>query len=339
MLDVKLYNKSLKAYSFIDLFSGLGGFHLALKSFGAKCVYASDVNVKVNKVYETNHGLKPEGDITLTHVNRIPKHDIVTAGFPCQAFSIAGKKLGFEETRGTLFFDVARIIKHHQPKVAILENVKNFAQHDDGKTLKTILNTLDEIGYNVYCKVLNSADFHVPQSRERIYIIAVHKSINKSFTIPDYAKDSSGNRLGYINVNDILSADKRLVKKLTINSEVHKINYKPADSKKLNKPLRVGDIDGRGGSQGYRLYSPYGVGNTLTASGGGLGSNKGGPYYFHESNIARVLSVKECSKLMGFPETFNIAENVKESYRQLGNSVVVNVVQEIVKELIVQKII
>lgn len=339
MLDVTTYAKSLEGYRFIDLFSGLGGFHLALKSFGAECVYASDVNVKVNKIYEENHGLKPEGDISLISEKSIPKHDIVTAGFPCQAFSIAGKKLGFEETRGTLFFDVARIIKHHKPKVAILENVKNFASHDGGKTLKTILNTLDEIGYNVYYKVLNSADFHVPQARERIYIVAVHKNIKQKFVIPEYAKNISGDRLDYVSVKNILSADKELVKKITINTDVHKINYRPSGAKKPNKPLRVGDIDGKGNSQGYRLYSPDSVGNTLTADGGGLGSNKGGPYYFDSTGTARVLSVKECSQLMGLPASFNIPENVKESYRQLGNSVVVNVVQEIVKELIVQKLI
>lgn len=339
MLDVKPYDNYLEGYRFIDLFSGIGGFHLALKSFGAECVYASDINIKVNKIYETNHGIKPKGDITLAPVDSIPEHDIVTAGFPCQAFSIAGKKLGFEETRGTLFFDVARIIKHHKPKIAILENVKNFAKHDNGKTLKVILNALDEIGYDTYYKVLNSADFHVPQARERIYIVAVRKNIKKEFIFPEYAKDASGNHLGYVCVNDIISADKELIKKISIDNKIHQIHYKPTALKNLNKPLRVGDIDGKGNSQGYRLYSPDSVGNTLTADGGGLGSNKGGPYYFSETKTTRVLSVKECCKLMGLPESFNIPENMKESYRQLGNSVVVNVVQEIVKELIVQKII
>ena len=341
MFEISEYDKNLKGYKFIDLFSGIGGFHQALSSFGAKCVYASDINSKANKTYEHNYGLKPDGDITQVDVKDIPKHDILTAGFPCQAFSIAGKKLGFEETRGTLFFDVARILKHHQPKVAILENVKNFASHDSGKTLQTILKTLDEIGYNVYFKVLNSADFGVAQARERIYIVAVNKNVKAVFDIPEYAKNISGERLGYIKIKDVVSASGKEILSLSIDSNKHKLNYNPKSNRSINpkRPVRVGDIDGLGNSQGYRLYSPEGIGNTLTANGGGLGSNKGGPYYFEKEKIARTLSVRECLTLMGFPNSFNPTESLKESYRQAGNSVVVNVIQEIVKELIKQKIL
>ena len=340
MLNVESFKNSLKDYKFVDLFSGIGGFHQALSSFGAKGVYASDINVQANKVYEHNYGLKPNGDITLVDAKDIPKHDIITAGFPCQAFSIAGKKLGFEETRGTLFFDVARIIKHHQPKVAILENVKNFAKHDEGKTLTTILNTLEELGYDVSYNVLNSANFGVPQARERIYIVAVRKDLGKVFKMPSYAKDVNGNQLEYVKIKDIISASVDEVNSLKINDKLHKLQYKPSKmTGNPIRPVRVGEIDGRGNGQGYRLYSPEGVGNTLTANGGGLGSNKGGPYYFADQKIARVLSIRECLSLMGFPESFEPLSGMKESYRQAGNSVVVNVLQEIVKELIVQKVL
>lgn len=340
MLNVESYKTSLKGYKFVDLFSGIGGFHQALTSFGAECVFASDINTQANKTYEHNYGVKPHGDITTIEAKDIPKHDVLTAGFPCQAFSIAGKKLGFEETRGTLFFDVARIIKHHKPKVAILENVKNFANHDEGKTLKTILNTLDEIGYDVKYKVLNSANFGVAQARERIYIVAVRKDIGLNFVMPTYAKDGNGNQLEYVKIKDIVSASNEEIVKLKINDKAHKLQYKPAkESNSPVRPIRVGEIDGRGNGQGYRLYSPEGVGNTLTANGGGLGSNKGGPYYFNDQKIARVLSVRECLTLMGFPETFEPTSGMKENYRQAGNSVVVNVLQEIVKELIGQKIL
>ena len=134
--------QSLKDYTFIDLFAGIGGFHLALSSFGAKCIFASEWDKDAQKVYEYNFKLKPHGDITQIDPSAIPKHDILCAGFPCQAFSISGKQKGFEDSRGTLFFDVARITKEHKPKIILLENVKNFATHDKGNTSKSYIKNL-----------------------------------------------------------------------------------------------------------------------------------------------------------------------------------------------------
>lgn len=333
---------SLAEYKFIDLFSGIGGFHQAVASFGAQCVFASDINIQACVTYEANHGLKPNGDITQIDEKNVPKHDILTAGFPCQAFSIAGKKKGFEEIRGTLFFDVARIMKHHEPKVAILENVKNFASHDEGKTLKIILKTLDDIGYSAVYKVLNSAYFGAPQARERIYIIAVKKSLNlQDFIIPEFAKDANGMQVTPSTVEDILSATPEEIEKLKVKVPLHTLQIRDLSKlpERTFKPVRAGEIDNKGQSQGYRLYSPKSVGNTLTTSGGGIGSNKGGPYYFEKENYARKLSKKECLALMGFPSTFKPHIRDNESYRQSGNAVVVDVIQEIVKELILQKII
>jgi DNA (cytosine-5)-methyltransferase 1 len=145
----------LENYKFIDLFAGIGGFHLALSSYGAKCVFASEWDKYASNTYHKNFGIKPDGDITKIEVEDIPPHDILCGGFPCQAFSISGKQKGFEDTRGTLFFDIARIVQQHQPKVLFLENVKNLLKHDSGNTLKTITKILKELNYSVFYQVLN----------------------------------------------------------------------------------------------------------------------------------------------------------------------------------------
>ena len=156
-------NKSLEGMSFIDLFAGLGGFRISLESLGAHCVYSNEWDKYAQEVYYNNFGDVPEGDITLVDENTIPDHDILCAGFPCQAFSISGKQRGFEDSRGTLFFDVARIVKCKKPKIVFMENVKNFASHDAGQTLEVVENTMKELGYSFSYKVLNAVDFGVPQ--------------------------------------------------------------------------------------------------------------------------------------------------------------------------------
>ena len=161
---------------FIDLFCGIGGFHLAMRGIKSKCVFASEWDKNCQDVYEKNFKIKPHGDITKIDEKNIPEHDLLFAGFPCQAFSISGKRLGFEDARGTLFFDVARIIKFHNPKVIFLENVKNFLRHDNGKTMQVVKSILEELNYNVFFSLLNASNYEVPQSRERIYIVAFKKT-------------------------------------------------------------------------------------------------------------------------------------------------------------------
>ena len=168
---ITVEKKLLTGYTFIDLFAGLGGFRIALESLGAKCVYSNEWDEPVQKVYADNFGDIPEGDITKVDENTIPDHDILCAGFPCQAFSISGKQRGFEDSRGTLFFDVARIVKAKRPKIVFMENVKNFATHDGGRTLAVVQATMEELGYTFYHKVLNAVNYGVPQKRERIYMV------------------------------------------------------------------------------------------------------------------------------------------------------------------------
>lgn len=182
---IKIENKILNGLTFIDLFAGLGGFRLSLESLGAKCIYSNEWNKAVQKVYAENFGELPEGDITKVNEKDIPDHDILCAGFPCQAFSVSGKQKGFEDSRGTLFFDIARIIKAKKPKIIFMENVKNFVVHDDGRTLNIVKRIIDDLGYTFYEKVLNATDFGIPQRRERVYMVCFRKDLNiKSFSYP-----------------------------------------------------------------------------------------------------------------------------------------------------------
>ena len=200
---IEVDNKALKGYKFIDLFCGIGGFHLALSSFGAKCVFASDIDKEAKEVYKKNFDLEPADDITKIKSTKIPPHDIICAGFPCQPFSISGDQEGFDDKkgRGKLFFDIIRIARRHKPKIILLENVKNFEKHDNGKTLERVKKELDKIGYYVFYKVLCSSDYGVPQARKRIYIVAFKKSLKiKNFEFPKC--DGDYNVLGDILLED-----------------------------------------------------------------------------------------------------------------------------------------
>ena len=172
------YQNKLSNINFIDLFSGIGGFRLALSSFGAKCVFSIDNDKHASKIYDNNFNSSSFGDITEIDEKEIPPHDILCAGFPCQAFSISGKQLGFNDTRGTLFFDILRIVNYHKPKIIFLENVNNLKRHDNGNTYKTIRNLLNKEGYNIYSEILNASKFGIPQSRKRIYIVCIRKDID-----------------------------------------------------------------------------------------------------------------------------------------------------------------
>ena len=170
MISINEKDKTkIKGLKYIDLFCGIGGFRYALDSFDAECVFSSEIDEKASKVYQKNFCDMPQGDIRAIKECGILPHDILCAGFPCQAFSISGKQRGFEDDRGTLFFEIVRIASYHKPKLLLLENVANFARHDNGRTLKIVLETLKKIGYDVYYKILNASDYSVPQKRERIY--------------------------------------------------------------------------------------------------------------------------------------------------------------------------
>ena len=317
---IKITSNKLKSYRFIDLFAGLGGFRLALESFGAECVYSSEWDKAAQEVYKKNFGEIPDGDITKVDENTIPPHDIICAGFPCQAFSISGKQKGFEDSRGTLFFDVARIARRHKPKIIFLENVKNFASHDNGNTLRVVKNTLEELGYDVNYKVLNSVDYGMPQKRERIYIVCFRKDLNvRNFEFP---KPFELVR----HVEDFLEKDCVVI---PFDEKKYKIQFSDKeDNVYANKMIRLGIVNK--GGQGERVYSAKGIAATLSAYGGGVFAKTGG-YWINGK--ARRLSPRECARLMGYPDSYLMADNKNEAYKQVGNSVVVDVLQYIVEEI------
>ena len=318
---IKIEKQTLKNYTFIDLFAGLGGFRLALESLGAMCIYSSEWDKFAQEVYCENFGEIPDSDITKVDENQIPKHDILCAGFPCQAFSISGKQRGFEDSRGTLFFDVARIVKAKKPKVVFMENVKNFATHDKGKTLSVVKSTMTELGYTFNYKVLNATDYGIPQKRERIYMVCFRNDLNiNEFSFP---KTFSLQK----HVEDFLLYDEKLISSLYVYRPDIYYNNK-IDNKTSNRPIRLGIVNK--GGQGERIYSTKGIAVTLSANGGGIFAKTGG---YLVNGIPRKLHPRECARLMGFPDSYKMSKNKNQAYKQFGNSVVVDVLQYIAIEI------
>lgn len=303
-------------YKMIDLFAGIGGTRLGFHQTGrVASVFSSEIDKFAAKTYKANFGDTPHGDITNISEKDIPNHDILVGGFPCQAFSQAGKKLGFDDTRGTLFFEIARILKYKNPKAFLLENVRNLLSHDNGKTFTVIKNTLIELGYEVYPLLYKAKDFGVPQNRERIYIIGFNKKKVPNYTdfkapIPPKTKT----RLGDILENNV--DDKYTISDLLWSGH----QKRKVENKKAGKGF------------GYSLFnnnSPYA--NTLSAR-----------YYKDGSEILieqknknpRKLTPREAARLQGFPDEFIIPVSDTQSYRQFGNSVAVPVIHAIAEQII-----
>lgn len=317
----ELKMESNHKFKFIDLFAGIGGMRLAFDKAGGKCVFTSEWDKYPAKMYEDNFGEKPAGDITKIHASDIPAHDILVAGFPCQPFSIAGvsKKIslgrshGFEDkTQGTLFFDVARIIAHHRPKMFLLENVKNLKSHDKGNTFRIILETLrDELGYTVTEKIIDGG-LLVPQHRERIYIVGTLSP--NAFQFPEIKKVER-------TLNDVLEP---------INKK-NDLKYTLSDRLWQSLQNHAAKHKAKGNGFGFGLCKRDGRARTLSAR-----------YYKDGSEILiaqknlnpRRLMPKECSRLMGFPDHFQITLSDTRAYKCFGNSVVVPVVEKLAAAMI-----
>jgi len=334
-------------FTFIDLFAGIGGIRLPYQQAGGRCVFSSEWDKFAQKTYAANFGELPAGDITQIDANNIPNHDILLGGFPCQAFSQAGLKRGFSDTRGTMFFEIQRIIAQKRPKAFMLENVKQLQGHEKGRTLQTILDILEgrnvqeipteipmsdearaaleqRLNYQVFYKVLRAADFGIPQNRERIFIVGFNRDyygentdFNKIFNWP--TPPSTPTRVG-----DILDDSTLVDAKYTISEKLW-------DGHRRRKAEHVN----KGNGFGYSLFTPnHTHTNTLSAR-----------YYKDGSEILidqselnqrpRKLTPRECARLQGFPENYIVnAVSDVQAYKQFGNSVTVPVIRAVAAQLL-----
>lgn len=310
-------------FTFIDLFAGIGGFRIALQSLGGKCVFSSEWDANAQKTYFYNFGEIPYGDITKESIkNCIPDgFDVLCAGFPCQAFSIAGYRKGFEDTRGTLFFDVAEIIKRKRPKAVFLENVKNLYTHDNGKTFAVIKATLEELGYVVYHKVMNSMEYaNVPQNRERIFIVCFDPNQVKNhhqFSFPERTELTH-------TIHDCIDPE--------INDKALFYGAKFIHYEELKRDMVSMDTIYQWRRQ-YVRENKSNVCPTLTANMGTGGHNV--PLILTKYGI-RKLSPKECINFQGYPKEYQFPTSIANSakYKQAGNSVVVPLITKVCQNII-----
>jgi len=314
-----------KEVKYIDLFCGLGAFHTAFNRNNIlqndviyNCVFACDINEGVRKIYEENYGIKPKRDIHKINIDTLPDFDILCAGFPCQPFSIAGNQKGFQDkTKGNLFHAILKIIDKKQPKTLILENVKNLYTIHKGETFNIIKSELEKRGYNVSYKVIDSRYYNSPQSRQRIYIIC-DKEINYTFREIK---------------NPIIPVSTIIDNSITdFFDYTEKYKLEKCSGKYMMKYKLINKKSGKGGRQGERVYDLTKSGPTICASSGGPGA-KTGLYYF--DGKIRTLSVNETLKMFGFDETYKYESLPNKKYMlfYLGNSIVVNVLEELIKDL------
>jgi DNA (cytosine-5)-methyltransferase 1 len=338
---IKRRNEKIYNYKFIDLFAGVGGFHLAFEKWGNECVFASEIEPHCQKVYQRNFGMLPAGDITKIDAKDIPNFDILCAGFPCQPFSYAGRLEGFEDkTRGTLFFDILRILKEKKPKMFLLENVKGLKSHQKGQTLNTIISCLEDVGYTVYWKVIDSHDFGVPQKRERWYCVGFDKKI--SFDFPK----GTNNKTTLRDIVDVDLDDKKL-KLSDFEMERIKHHFESSDIRVKHDNSKYAPNTKKGK---YGVYSYLKPDNTLRFHIGDVAKTQiQEAYYCSLDSVApaiivarepklwdlgRRLSVDECRKLQGFPDWFVLDESEIQAKKQMGNSVAVPVVEAIAKSML-----
>lgn len=324
--------------TFIDLFAGIGGFRLGMQANGFVCVYSSDNNKHASDMYNANFGEESFSDVTELKPESLKDFDVMCGGFPCQPFSSAGLKQGFSDTRGTLFFDMLRIMKEKKPKVVFLENVKNLTTHDKGKTFTVIIKNLEKLGYNVSTEVLNAKDFGVPQNRERIIIVGTLEDKKFDFSkikkvkpvkIADILEKKPDGEFVWLDPQEytLLDSDKQKIQP----SGLIFAGYR-------NKNMRVTGVRpdtehlSRVHKQPNRIYSDQGVHPTLSAQ------ETAGRYYIlttkqDGSKGVRKLTINESYLLFGFPKNFKKTGPVSQQYARIGNSICVPMVTAVAKEI------
>ena len=347
--------------TFFDLFAGVGGFRLGMERAGHTCIGSCEWDNNARETYKKNFGSYPKyDDAKDLQPSTLPQFDVLCAGFPCQAFSIAGKRLGFEDTRGTVFFEIARIAKEKKPRYLFLENVKGLFSHDKGRTFRTILSTLDEMGYDAEWQLLNSKYF-VPQNRERIFIIGHLRGerTRQVFPVGEYGEETDAKikRVGgYSQCSAVYQTD-------GLSPTISACTHGYAIGNIIEPQLKqVGNIDTAGNNSLWgRVYDPSGIAANLNANGGGLGA-KTGLYYLSNTNAnmkqryqerdntwtltnnsndfglkdgsrIRRLTPVECERLQGFPDNWTQGVSDTQRYKQMGNAVTVPVVEYLARRL------
>jgi len=334
---------NVQTVRYFSMFSGIGGFELgieqAAKALGlsTRCVGYSEIDAPAIKTYEEHFDHHNYGDATSIDAAALPDFDLLAAGFPCQAFSIAGKRLGFEESRGTLFFDVARILKAKRPRHFILENVKGLLSHDGGRTIRVIINTLTELGYCVEWQVLNSKNHGVPQSRERIYIVGHYGGIPARTVLPFAGQGNPHSTVG-------LTTETAVARTFTAGGNSGGNHSGMTVIQQLAVFPFTEEVSGRlkeitrGVADAFRMYEPA-MARTLKSQGGGMGALTG---LYDDTkaecrgilvNRIRRLTPVEAERLQGFPDGWTIGSDTQR-YRQCGNAVTVNVVRDVARRLL-----
>ena len=292
-------------YTFIDLFAGIGGLRVAFEELGCKCVFSSDWDVDAQTMYEANFGERPAGDITAIEATAVPDHDILLAGFPCQPFSIMGEMKGFNDTRGTLFFDIVRILSAKRPRAVLLENVKQLVGHDKGRTLRIILEQLQSLGYHPRWQILNALDFGLPHKRERVYIVGFLEAYDFRFPTSGGQRKSLSDILEGI-VPGEYYASQRIRQK-------RRAAHTPSCLPSIWHENRAGHISSYPFSCALRASASY---NYLLVNG------------------ERRLTSREMLRLLGFPDSFKIVCRYHQMRKLTGNSVCVPVVRAVANEML-----
>lgn len=312
LYDVPFLPRKDADFTFIDLFAGIGGFRLAMQAVGGECVFSSEFNEPAQKTYFANYGDMPFGDITLEETKRyIPQHfDVLCAGFPCQAFSIIGKQRGFADTRGTMFFEIQKILQSHRPKAIFMENVKQLVTHDKGKTFKVILGILADLGYHVKWKILNALDFGVPQKRERVIMVGfldAGKTERFSF---DFDKKT-------YDLKRVLQSDDEVDSSLFVSDRILQKRKESTKDKRVFFPS---------------IWHENKAGN-ISVLNYACALRTGASYNYLLVNGYRRPSSRELLRLQGFPDNFRIVVSHQEIRKQTGNSVAVPMMTEVAKRI------
>ena len=295
-------------FLFIDLFAGIGGIRIPFEELGGKCVFTSEWDKHAQDTYEANFGERPVGDITKFNPSDIPNHDILLAGFPCQSFSIIGDKKGFEDTRGTLFFNIESILREKYPNAFLLENVKQLKSHEKGKTFKIILKKLKSLGYHTYSTVLNALDFGLPQKRERTFIVGFKKNIQFFFPSPVCTEPR---------LSDLLEDDNVVDPSLFASDKIVKKRRSALKKEPMYPSIWHENVAGN--------ISPLPYSCALRA---------GASYSYLLVNGIRRPSPRELLRLQGFPDAFKIVVPYTQIRKQAGNSVAIPVVRAIAKQML-----